>query len=234
MNEGVDGLEPDAVVANATLERLPKYLAYLKIKQKQGISAISSTRIAEDLRLNPVLVRKDLAAVCQAGRPRTGFPIEILIDDVEQYLGYHNTREAFLVGAGHLGQALLGYKQFAEYGLSILAAFDVSPRLIGRECNGRPIMAMKKLPDLAQRMGVQIAILTVPGEAAQPTCDLLVQCGMRAIWNFTPVMLEVPDRIILHNENLATSFAVLSRKLTTALYTKEKDIGGEMNEHHDR
>lgn len=212
-------------VTGAALERLPRYLAYLKIRQKQGETSISSTRIAEDMRLNPVLVRKDLAYACHAGRPKTGYPLDTLIQDLETFLGYNNTHDAFLIGAGRLGRALLGYSQFAEYGLSIIAAFDVAPTLIGKELSGKPVMPMKKLGDLTRRMQVKIGIITVPADSAQSVCDLLVQSGIRAIWNFTPVPLDVPEGVILQGENLAASFAVLSRKLTAALH-EETHKGG--------
>lgn len=202
--------------AEASLQRLPKYLAYLKIKQKQGVASISSTRIAEDLRMTPVSVRKDLAIASRAGRPKTGYPMRTLIEDLERFLGYRNAHEAFLVGAGRLGRALLGHTQFSEYGLNILAAFDVDPRIQGTEIGGKPVFPLQKLPDLARRMQVRIGILTVPDAAAQETCQLLVQSGIRGIWNFTSVHLEPPGDVLLQNENLAASFAMLCKRLSAA------------------
>lgn len=209
----------------ATMLRLPKYLAYLKIKRKQGVLSISSTRIAEDLRLNPVQVRKDLAQACQAGRPRTGYPMDVLIADLERYLGYTNTHDAFLVGAGRLGRALMGHRQFAEYGLTILAAFDVDPSVLGSEFDGKPVLPVKKLKNLAQRMQVRIGILAVPPECAQEAAELLVDSGIRAIWNFTTMPLTVPDTVAVQTENLAASFAMLCKQLT-AMFDKERLEGG--------
>ena len=203
------------------MERLPQYLAYLKIRQKQGEETISSTRIAEDLRLNPVQVRKDLALATRAGRPKTGYPMDTLIEDLEHFLGYHNMRDAFLAGAGKLGRALMGYDQFAGYGLTILAAFDTDAALHGQEIEGKPVFPLAKLPDLVRRMGVRIGILTVPEEAAQAVCDLMVAAGVRAIWNFTTAPLEVPAHIVVQQENLATSFAILSNRLSAALFSME-------------
>lgn len=219
---------------SAAMGRLPKYLAYLKVRQKQGIEGISSTQIAEDLHLNAVQVRKDLALASSAGRPRTGYPLGVLIADLECFLGYHNTQDAFLVGAGRLGRALLGYDQFAEYGLSILAAFDRDPLLHGKELSGKPVMPMHKLDDLVRRMQVHIGILTVSTDSAQAVCDALVHSGIRAIWNFTPVLLQVPEHIIVQNENLASSFAVLSKQLTAALTGQGNKEGGNHREHHER
>lgn len=197
----------------ASVLRLPKYLAYLKIRRRQGDLFISSTRIADDLNLHPVQVRKDLALATSAGRPKTGYPLDTLIDDLESFLGYQNAHDAFLVGAGRLGRALMGYTQFAEYGLSILAAFDTDPALHGVELGGKPVFPLGKLPDLLRRMQVCIGILAVPSDAAQDVCDLLVESGIRGIWNFTAVPLQVPDHIVLQNENLAASFAMLSKQL---------------------
>lgn len=206
----------------ATIQRLPKYLAYLKIRQKQGQANISSTQIADDLRLGAVLVRKDLALASDAGKPKTGFPVDILIDDLERYLGYHNAHDAFLVGAGRMGRALLGYRQFTEYGLNILAAFDTDPALLDIDIDEKPIFALHRLPGLARRMQVNIGILTVPDHAAQDVCDMLVDSGMRAIWNFTNIPLQVPAGILIQNENLAASFAVLSNQLRTAFTAKNE------------
>lgn len=216
---------PSTTAGNASLERLPRYLAYLKIRKKQGGSTISSTQIAEDMRLNAVLVRKDLAAICDAGRPKTGFPIDTLIHDLESYLGYDNTRDAFLIGAGRLGRALMGHDEFADFGLTILAAFDTAAEMVGQEVDGKPVFPIGKLPNLTRRMGVRIAILTVPKEVAQATCELAIESGIRALWNFTPEVLSVPEHIVVQNESLATSFAVLSRNLTAAL-DMEKKRGG--------
>lgn len=203
----------ETMPAKASLERLPKYLAYLKIKRKQGATAISSTRIAEDLRLTSILVRKDLALASRAGRPKTGYPVDTLIADLEHFLGYDNAHEAFLVGAGQLGRALLGYTQFAEYGLNILAAFDVNAVLHGTEIGGKPIFPLEKLPDLATRMRVRIGVLAVPDDAAQAACTVLAQSGFRAIWNFSSVHLEAPAHVLIQNENLAASFAGLCNRL---------------------
>lgn len=204
--------------ASASLGRLPKYLAYLKIQQKQGVQSISSTRIATDLRLYPVQVRKDLALASQCGRPKTGYPLDTLIADLEDYLGYNNAQDAFLVGAGRLGRALLCNKQFTDYGLNILAGFDSDPALHGIEVDGKPIFSLQKLPNLAQRMRVTIAVLTVPNEAAQETCNLLCESGFRAIWSFATIPLDVPEHVILQSENLAASFATLSARLSSAVF----------------
>lgn len=206
-----------STTASASLQRLPQYLAYLKVQQKMGATSISSTQIAGDMHLTSIQVRKDLAMASKAGRPKTGYPLDTLIADLERFLGYHNAHDAFLVGAGKLGRALLGYEKFAEYGLSILAAFDVDPEIVGREVAGKPVFPMEKFSNLASRMKVRLGILTVPEAVAQSVCDEMTAGGIRAIWNFSGVHLQVPEGIILQNENMAASFAVLSNRLAKAL-----------------
>lgn len=200
-------------VPQPVLKRLPRYLNYLKEKKTEELKRISSTVISADLGLNPVQVRKDLAYVSNSGKPRTGFAVNELIRDIERFLGYGNTKDAVLVGAGHLGQALLAYGGFAGYGLNILAAFDVREEVVGTEIHGKPVYPMSRLPELTGRLGAHIGIITVPGEGAQNVCDMLVRSGIKAIWNFAPTHLEIPDYIILQNEDIAASLALLSNRL---------------------
>lgn len=204
-------------VSVQTISRLPKYLNYLKALPKGEVTNISATGIAEALGLNDVQVRKDLSLVSDGGRPKVGYAIEDLIYDIEHFLGYDDTHTAVLVGAGNLGRALLSYSGFAEYGLDILAAFDVDLALVGREINGKPIFPMEKLSEVCAQRQVKIGIITVPNYEAQHVCDLLVQSGVQAIWNFAPVHLTVPADVLMQSENMACSFALLSKHLSEKL-----------------
>ncbi|MGB7605410.1 MAG: redox-sensing transcriptional repressor Rex [Lutisporaceae bacterium] len=200
-------------VSKQTLQRLPLYLNYLKTRSKEGISNISAPIIADSLNLNEVQVRKDLALVSSGGRPKTGYRIDKLIADIKSFLGYDNVNEAILVGAGQLGKALLSYKGFDEYGLNIVAALDIDEELIGSMVNGKQILSMEKMNDLCKRLNVHMGIITVPAENAQLVCNMLIESGILAIWNFSPVHLNVPEHILVQNENIATSLAVLSKHL---------------------
>lgn len=195
-------------ISKAVLKRLPGYLSYLKGLDVQYISA---TAIAAALNMGEVQVRKDLAAVSDGGRPKVGYERTSLMEDIRSFLGYDNTTDAILVGAGKLGQALLGYSGFDAYGLNILAAFDVAPCCT--EAEGKPILPISALPEFCRAQNVLMAIITVPVDAAQQVCDQLIGCGIKAIWNFAPTHLEVPDGILVQNENMATSLAVLSMHL---------------------
>ena len=207
-------------VSKAVLKRLPGYLAYLKGLQDQEYPYISATALANALNMGEVQVRKDLASVSDGGRPKIGYLRESLIDDIEQFLGYDNTTDAVLIGAGRLGQALMGYKGFEEYGLNVLAAFDTNP-LSDHTDDGKPILHMDQLESFCRVHKVLMGIITVPDSHAQAVCDQLIGCGIKAIWNFAPIHLEVPSNILVQSENMATSLAVLSMHLQAQIKDKK-------------
>lgn len=201
-------------ISKNSLKRIPFYMAFLKRKREEGVLYISSTGIAKELHLNDVQVRKDLAMVSRTGgKPKVGYEVCGLIEDIELFLGCRNSNFSVLVGVGSLGSALLGYKGFEEYGLSIIGAFDISEKKIGTFINGIPVLALQDLHDFCCSNLVHIGIITVPHEMAQQVCDLFISAGVKAIWNFAPTKLNVPDDILVQNENMASSLAVLSRHL---------------------
>ena len=210
-------------ISKQALLRLPYYLNYLKLLQKEGTTVVSAPKIAAALALNEVQVRKDIALVSScAGKPKTGFQVDLLIHDLESFLGYDNVDEAVLFGAGQLGRSRVGYKGFADYGLQIVAAFDRDPTLFDLRFDGEQrIFPMEKLEDLCRRLRVHIGIICVPPKSAQDVCDRLVACGIRAVWNFAPTHLTVPDGVLLQNENMASSLAVLSAHLKQSMDLSE-------------
>ena len=199
-------------VSKSVLKRLPGYLSYLKSTSDAESPYISATALANALGMGEVQVRKDLAMVSDGGRPKIGYLRETLIEDIEQFLGYDNTTDAVIIGAGKLGQALLGYSGFDEYGLNILAGFDVKPAMEVTE-EGKPIYHMEQLEAFCREHKVLMGIITVPAAYAQAVCDQLIACGIKAIWTFAPVHLDVPENVMVHNENMANSLAVLSMHL---------------------
>ena len=207
-------------ISKAVLKRLPGYLAYLKSLQDQDHPYISATALANALGMGEVQVRKDLASVSDGGRPKIGYLRESLIEDIEQFLGYDNTTDAVLIGAGRLGQALMGYRGFEEYGLNVLAAFDTNPTCDHTE-DGKPILHMDQLEQFCRAHKVLMGIITVPDCHAQEVCDKLISCGIKAIWNFAPIHLEVPSNILVQIENMATSLAVLSMHLQAHIKDKK-------------
>lgn len=209
-------------ISKSVLKRLPGYLSYLKSLPESAPSHISATALANALGMGEVQVRKDLALVSDGGRPKVGYLREALIDDIEQFLGYDNTTDAVLIGAGKLGRALMAYNGFSEYGLNILAAFDVHPKTEKTE-DGKPVYPISKLAQFCRAHKVLMGIITVPAEAAQEVADQLIAEGIKAIWNFAPVHLDVPSSILVQNENMATSLAVLSVHLQAQI-KEEKEI----------
>ena len=198
--------------------RLPFYLEYLRALREGGAVAVSAPAVAAHFGFTEVQVRKDFAAVSTLrGKPKLGFDLSELIMAIENSLGYNNADEAVLVGAGSLGHALLSFGGFEEYGLRIAAAFDADPELVGGVVNGVHILPVEKLSGLCRRLGVRIGIIAVPAKEAQIACDQLIAGGVLAIWNFAQTHLSVPDGVIVQNENMAASLALLSRQLGAKL-----------------
>ncbi len=200
-------------VPEPSLRRLPVYRDYLKKIKNEGGKFISCTQISEALNLIAVQIRKDLAFTGIVGKPKVGYDIDELLASLDNFLGLNNTTEAFLVGAGNLGTALLSYEGFDTCGLHIIAAFDNDPSKIGREVNKKKILPIEKFQNLTKRMKINIGIMAVPAGEAQKTADLMVTSGIKAIWNFTSAKISAPEKSIIQHENFAASFLVLSKKL---------------------
>lgn len=214
---------PSLVVMKSTLSRLPLYYSYISRLKAEGVESVSSVLLAQHLNLNPVLVRKDLAQVSSvAGHPRTGFEVKQLLVDIDNYMGYNKLDEAILVGVGSMGRILLTNSKFAKFGLNIVVGFDKDPYLCGLQLEGKHILPMEKMESLVQRMGIRIGIITVPDDQAQDVCDQMVKCGIKAIWNFAFVPLKVPEDVLVKNENLPSSLAVLAHNLAVKSSTTSK------------
>ena len=198
-------------ISKHTLQRLPMYLSYIQGLPEDAPKNISATTIAEALQLNDVQVRKDLASVSSSGKPKVGYNVKDLIAELEAFLGYNDIDNAVIVGAGSLGKALLNNSGFKAYGLNIIAAFDLCEE--PTEFQGKTVFPIAQLGSFCRKVNVHIGIITVPASSAQEICDLLVESGIRAIWNFAPVHLVVPDGILVQNENMASSLALLSNHL---------------------
>ena len=206
------------VVQKSTLSRLPLYYSHIRKMQQQGDKYVSAAAIAQSLNLNPVLVRKDLSGVSSVeGKPRAGFEIDTLLHDLSEFLGYNKVDEAILVGVGSLGRLILTNTEFSSMGLDIAVGFDKDPDLVGLQIGSKYILPMEKMENYIKRTGVKIGIITVPADQAQSVCDQMVECGILAIWNFAFTLLNVPKGILVKNENLPSSLAVLSQQLAKKL-----------------
>ena len=201
-------------ITRATLGRLPLYLNYLKQIESSGTTSISATTIAKALSLGEVQVRKDLASVSGAGKPKVGYESSDLIKRLEDTLGSNSITFAVLVGAGKLGRALLDYNGFEEFGIKIIAAFDSNDEVIRFSKTSKDILPISTLSEYCIANNVKLGIITVGQGSAQQVCNMMEQSGIKAIWNFAPCNLEVSDGILVKNENLALSLAHLSNQLS--------------------
>jgi redox-sensing transcriptional repressor len=193
-----------------SIRRLPSYLHIIRSAQSSGNPFISGTVIANELNLEPIQVRKDLAITGIIGKPKKGYPVDDLVDAIERYLGWNNQNNAVVVGAGNLGSALSGYQEFKNHGLNIIAAFDTDPAKVGLTTHGVPIYHLDSLEKIVPTIGAEIAILTVPSPFANSTCESIIKSGIRAIWNFTNIKLKVPSGVTVWREDLSSGYAMLS------------------------
>lgn len=189
--------------------RLPIYLHYLKT-MPEGRETISSAAIADALGLGEVQVRKDLALVSGAGKPKIGYFVDELSKHLEDVLGSNSVTNVIIIGAGKLGKALLCYDGFDEFGLDVLAAFDIDESKAGVVHGDKRVYTLSDVKEFCKTHDVRIGVITVPEKAAEDALNLLTECGVSAIWNFAPVRLKAPDGIKIKNENMAASLAVLS------------------------
>lgn len=196
-----------------TIRRLPAYLHILRSLARDGKEFVSSSHLAAIKNIEPILVRKDLELTGIAGTRKIGYSITDLIKAIETFLGWGETLDTFLIGVGQLGAALLAYKELENHGHRIVAAFDTDRGKIGKKINGVPVLNIAKAPELLGRLNVRLAILTVPDEEAQRVTDLLVGAGIQGIWNFTSVILDVPQGVMTQKEELLSGLAVLSMKM---------------------
>jgi redox-sensing transcriptional repressor len=207
---------PEDINKNAPLpsvRRLPAYLRLLQTLRAGGKDVVSCTHIGKELGLVSTQVRKDLAVTGIVGKPKVGYSIPALISAIEEFLGWNSVQDAFVVGVGSLGRALMGYQGFQEYGLRLVAGFDVDPAKVGVKVHGKEVFPLDKLGELTSQKRVAIGVLTVPAASAQEAAALMVQAGIRAIWNYTAVILEVPPSVIVEDVKLSASLAVLSSRL---------------------
>ena len=200
-----------------TVKRLPSYLRLLRQAKEEGERFISATKLASEVSLKPIQVRKDIASTGIEGRPRVGFELDELISRITHVLGWDNAAEALIVGAGNLGSALASYGGFEAYGLKISAIFDKDIRKIGTRTGHLTVLPLEKINQYIAENRISIAVIAVPASQAQAVADMLVKCGIRGIWNFAPVNLKLPEDVVMQRTDLATSFAVLSIKLRKKL-----------------
>ncbi len=196
-----------------TIRRLPAYLQVVRQAEAEGVVVISGTTIAQELELEPIQVRKDLAVTGIIGKPRVGYVVKDLITALEHFLRWDVTHTAVVIGAGHLGTALLGHTEFRKNGLNVVAAFDADVTKVGKRFHGIEVFSIDDLSSYLTTHGVTLAILTIPAHVAQEICTKVIEAGVKAIWNFTSIKLKVPEGqtgVLIQKEDLSSGYAVLS------------------------
>ena len=200
-------------VPEPTLRRLPCYLSNIKLMKEKGEQYVSSTQISKEINIDASQIAKDLSYVNISGRTRVGYNIDALIEVLESFLGFTNMHKAFLFGVGSLGAALLRDSGLHHFGLEIVAAFDVNPELVGKDLNGIPIFHSDDFEAKMKEYDVNIGVLTVPINIAQEITDKMVDGGIKAVWNFTPFRIRVPENIVVQNTSLYAHLAVMFNRL---------------------
>ncbi len=201
------------LIPEPALRRLPWYLAYVTLLRERGDEYVSSTQISRELKVDASQIAKDLSFLDIRGKTRIGYEVPLLEHKLEEFLGFRRSHRAVVVGAGSLGGALMQDSGLNRYGLNIVAAFDVSREVAGNALNGIPVYPLCELKQRVGQTGATVGIITVPVEHAQATADLLVDAGVKALWNFTPIRLSAPDGVVLTNTSIYAHLAVMYNRM---------------------
>lgn len=202
------------LIPEPALRRLPWYLAYVSLLRQRGVEYVSSTGISRGINVDASQIAKDLSFLDIKGKTRIGYEVKLLEHKLEEFLGFRRRHNAAIVGVGSLGRALMSDSGLANYGLEIVAGFDVSPALIGTSTpQGLPIYDVAELATRARQFEVEIGIVTVPVEYAQEAADEIIAAGMKAIWNFTPYRIMAPDDVVISNTSIYAHLAVMYNRM---------------------
>lgn len=204
------------MIPEPALRRLPWYLAYLKMLDKQHVARVSSTQIAQKINVDASQVAKDLSFLNIRGKTRVGYEVRQLVRSLSDFLGFKHRHNAFIIGTGSLGTALMADSGLEQYGLHIVAGFDVDPQVVGTSIAGIPVYDISELRARQRESSVAIAVLAVPVENAQEVTDTIVKCNFKAIWNFTPFRIKVPADVVIQNTSIYAHLAVMYNRLDVA------------------
>ena len=205
------------ILPEPTLRRLPWYLAYVEMLRSHDVDFVSSTQISRALNVDASQIAKDLSFLNLRGKTRIGYEVEALADTLSHFLGFKTPHKAYVFGAGSLGKALMHDSGLYNYGLDIIAGFDINPEKVGSSVGNVPIFHIDTLSEMMQTNPATIAILTVPVEAAQDTADIAIGEGIRAIWNFTPYRVKVAEGIVMTNTSIYAHLALIYNRLNAEL-----------------
>ena len=198
-----------------TLRRLPWYLAYINLLNAKNIEYVSSTQISKDINVDASQIAKDLSFLNIKGKTRIGYEVKSLAKELEDFLGFKRVHNTFMMGVGSLGAALIQDSGLSQYGLRIVAGFDVNPLRIGTSICGVPIFHVSELKMRQQELNAEIRVLAVPVENAQEATDVMINGGIKAIWNFTPFRIKAPENIVIQNTSIYAHLAVMYNRMNT-------------------
>lgn len=204
---------PQVMLPEPTLRRLPWYLAYVKLLDAKSIEYVSSTQISKEINVDASQIAKDLSFLNIKGKTRIGYEVKSLAQELADFLGFKTEHNTFMMGVGSLGAALIQDSGLSQYGLRIVAGFDVNPLRIGTSICGVPIFHVSELAQRQQEFNAEIGILAVPVENAQEASDALINGGIKAIWNFTPFRIKANDNIVLQNTSIYAHLAVMYNRM---------------------
>lgn len=196
-----------------TIRRLPLYLSFLKSFNDIEGTFISAPEIARELHIDSTQITKDFSYINVKGKTKVGYKTSEIIQIIEDFLGYHEPKKAFLVGIGNLGLALIKYNAFSKEGLKIIMGFDINEEITGTEINDTKIFNINKIEENFIKTPVDIGIITVPSGHAQKVADIMINCGIKAIWNFSATPISIPDHIIVENTSIDSGLAMITWKL---------------------
>lgn len=201
------------VLNGPAIRRMPTYLHWLTMMQAKGEEYASTTQLADYIDVEPINVRKDIALTGVTGTVGVGYRIDELIAGIRRFLGWDAVRPACLVGVGSLGSAMLGHREFQEFGLRFTCVFDSDPQKIGQVIHGHKVLGIADMCETVTALKPEVALICVPSEGAQRMVDKLVACGVKSFWSFANVCLRVPEGVFVQREVIAGGYAMLSVKL---------------------
>ena len=211
---GLGGIKVEKEISQAVIRRMPRYYRYLGELLDEGVERISSNELSSRMNVTASQIRQDLNNFGGFGQQGYGYNVKFLHDEIGKILGLNQRHNIIVVGAGNLGQALANYAAFENRGFILKGIFDVNPRLQGVSIRGVPIRMMDDLKTFVQNNEIDIAVLTIPKEKAIEVANMLVENGVRAIWNFAHTDLNLPDNVVVENVHLSESLMQLSYNIS--------------------
>jgi redox-sensing transcriptional repressor len=201
-------------ISRAVVKRLPRYYRYLEELQAEGVERISSNELSKKMSVTASQIRQDLNNFGGFGQQGYGYNVKYLFEEIGKILNLTERHNMVIIGAGNMGKAIANYGNFEKRGFQVIALFDVNPELVGRKANGIEVYHLKDLEKFLEVHDVQIGVLTLPKQHAIDAANRLVRAGIRAIWNFAHVDLDLPEDVVIENVHLSESLMRLSYRLS--------------------